>query len=69
MNLKLCVVALFSTAIAASLPSTNAAVCPSTLGCAVNSYSPSNLRISQCCESRGGDFAACCAASCSSGSP
>nr|WFG64367.1 PcF and SCR74-like cys-rich secreted peptide [Phytophthora capsici] len=70
MNFKTYVMVLVGAAIATSFSPTEAAsYCPSTLGCAINTYSDSNVRISECCEKIGGDFAACCEGSCNFGSP
>ncbi|EEY65153.1 PcF and SCR74-like cys-rich secreted peptide, putative [Phytophthora infestans T30-4] len=68
MKLMACIVALIGAVTTIAVTPANATSCPRTLGCG-NEYSESNIEVGNCCEKRGGDFAACCAASCSTGSP
>eukprot|EP00644_Phytophthora_capsici_P008445 jgi/Phyca11/114313/e_gw1.26.286.1 len=69
MNFKTCAMVLVGALLATSFAPTEADYCPSTLGCAENMFSESNIRISECCEKIGGDFSVCCASSCTTGSP
>eukprot|EP00644_Phytophthora_capsici_P004644 jgi/Phyca11/111062/e_gw1.19.655.1 len=67
MNFKSFVAILVATVIATSVPITGQRLCVAS-PCETTA-STWNIRLSNCCASKGGDFNTCCATSCQFGNP
>eukprot|EP00644_Phytophthora_capsici_P004651 jgi/Phyca11/111113/e_gw1.19.430.1 len=68
MNFKSFVAILVATVITTSVPITGQQRLCGVSPC-VTGASTWNIRLSNCCASKGGDFNACCATSCQFGNP